>query len=121
MCNIQVFLGYANFYWCFIQSFSKIAGLLITILKASSATGSLTISQSIDVADEDEVGESAWNESNLSNLSALTRSTGASFLTSKGAKKDGGNTNKGVKTVRGSDYLILATQKAFNYLRYAFT
>ena len=31
--NIQVFLGFANFYWRFIQGFSKIAALLTSMLK----------------------------------------------------------------------------------------
>ena len=32
MRDIQVILGFANFYQCFIQSFSKIARLLNSIL-----------------------------------------------------------------------------------------
>ena len=35
VCNIQVFLGFANFYWQFIQSFSRIAAPLISILKTT--------------------------------------------------------------------------------------
>ena len=34
--NIQIFLGFTNFYSRFIQGFSKIAGLLILMLKTSS-------------------------------------------------------------------------------------
>lgn len=30
---IQVFIGFANFYWYFIQSFNKISAPLISILK----------------------------------------------------------------------------------------
>ena len=75
VCDIQVFLGFANFYQCFIQSFSKIAGLLTSMLRTSSLTGLSTILQSIDVADEDEVGESDGNKTNLSNPSTSTRST----------------------------------------------
>ena len=33
--DIQVFIGFANFYWRFIQSFSKITALLTSILKTS--------------------------------------------------------------------------------------
>ena len=72
------------------------------------------------MADEDEVGESGDNGTNLSNPSALTRSTGAGYLTSRGAKKSGGNTKKGVKVVRGFDYLTLAAKKVFNHLRHVF-
>lgn len=33
ICNIQVFISFANFYRRFIQGFSKIAGLFTSILK----------------------------------------------------------------------------------------
>ena len=35
VCDIQVFLDFANFYWQFIQGFSKIVALLISILKTT--------------------------------------------------------------------------------------
>ena len=79
--DIQVFLGFANFYQRFIQGFNKIAGPPTSLLRTSSLTGSSTILQSIDVADEDEIGESGGNRMNLSNLSALTKSTKAGYLT----------------------------------------
>ena len=91
------------------------------MLKILSPTSSLTILQSIDVADEDEVGESSSNKTNLSNPSALRRSTKAGYLTSRGAKKGSGNTKKGVKAVRSSDYLTSAAKKAFNYLYHTLT
>ena len=118
--NIQVFLDFANFYRYFIQGFNKIAGPFISMLRISNPTGSSTILQSIDVAEKDEVGESDGNRTNLLNPSASTRSTGAGYLTSEGAKKSGDNTKKGVKAARGSDYLTPATKKAFNHLRHAF-
>ena len=34
--NIKVFLGFANFYWRFIQNFSKIAWPLVLMLKTTS-------------------------------------------------------------------------------------
>ena len=119
--DIQVFLGFVNFYQHFIQDFSKIAGLLISMLKTSSPIGLSTILQSIDVTDEDKVGESGGNKTNLSSLSASTRSTGAGYLTFGGAKKGSGNTKKGVKAARGFDCLTLVTKKAFNHLRHVFT
>ena len=33
--DIQVFIGFANFYWCFIQGFSKIIATVTSILKTS--------------------------------------------------------------------------------------
>ena len=121
MRNIQVFLGFANFYQRFIQGFSKIARPLTSMLKTLSLTGSSTISQSIDVSDEDEVDESGGNGINLSNPSMSTRSTGADYLTSEDAKRGGGNTNKCVKSARGSDYPTPAAKKTFNHLVHAFT
>ena len=57
MRDIQVFLGFANFYWRFIQSFSKIAGPLTLMLRTSSATrSSKNLLLSLDVAEVDEVG-----------------------------------------------------------------
>ena len=123
MCDIQVFHGFANFYQYFIHDFSKIAGPLTSMLKNSNLTISSTISQSIDMANENEVhdGESKDNETNLSNLSVSKRSIKADYLISKGAKRGGGNTKKCVKAAKGPDYLNLATKKAFNHLWHTFT
>ena len=73
------------------------------------------------MADADKVGESGGNGTNLSNPSASTRSIGAGYLTSEGAKRGGGNTKKGVKAARGSDYLIPVAKKAFDHIWHAFT
>ena len=40
--DIQVFIGFANFYWCFIQGFSKITSSLPSILKISSTASTLS-------------------------------------------------------------------------------
>lgn len=57
MRDIQVFLGFANFYRRFIQSFSKIAGPLTLMLRTSFATRlSKNSLPSIDVAKVDKVG-----------------------------------------------------------------
>ena len=52
----------------------------------------------------------------------------AGYVTSKGAKKDDGNPNsavgntkKGVKATKGSNYLTLYIKKVFTFLQYAFT
>ena len=106
MHDIQVFLNFANFYQHFIKSFSEIARPLISMLRILSLIGSSSILQSlIDVADEYEIveGESGGNETNLSKPSTSKRSTGADYLTSGSAKKGGGNTEKGVKTIKGSN------------------
>ena len=87
-----------------------------------SSIGLSTISQSlIDAADENKVDKSDGNETNLSNSSVLKKSTGAGYLTSKGAKRGNSNTKKSVKPARDSNYLIPDTKKAFNLLQHAFT
>ena len=37
VCNIQVFLGFPNFYWQFIQNFNRIIAPLISILKMTGS------------------------------------------------------------------------------------
>ena len=59
--DIQVFLGFANFYWRFIQSFSKIARQFTLMLKTSFATRlSKNSLLSIDVTKVDEVWRWWW-------------------------------------------------------------
>ena len=41
VCNIQVFLGFANFYWQFIQSFSRILASLTSIMKTTESLNKL--------------------------------------------------------------------------------
>ena len=38
VCNIQVFLGFANFYWQFIQGFSRIAAPLTSMPKMTGSS-----------------------------------------------------------------------------------
>ena len=80
------------------------------------------------MADKDEVSKSSSNETNLLNLSASKKSTRAGYLTSKDVKKggnnpkkSGGNTKKGIKAAKRSNYLIPGAKKPFNLLRHAFT
>ena len=77
----------------------------------------------IDTTDKNKVGrgKNSRNETNLSNPSSSKKSTGAGYLTYRGSKKSGGNTKKGVKAARDSDYLISDAKNAFNYLRHTFT
>ena len=94
------------------------------MLRTSSPTDLLNILQSlINAADEYEIDgvESVRDEMNLSNSFVSKKSTDVGYLTSGGAKKGGGNTKKGVKANKSSDYLTLDAKKAFNHLRYAFT
>ena len=54
--NIQVFRSFANFYWRFIQNFSKIAGPLTSMLRASPTQSAKNLSLLVDVAKNAEVG-----------------------------------------------------------------
>ena len=51
MRDIQVFLGFTNFYWQFIQGFSKLATLFTSILKTTSVVGPAA---SVKVGDEEQ-------------------------------------------------------------------
>ena len=45
VCNIQDFLSFANFYWQFIQGFSKIAAPFILMLKITGLSNKPAISR----------------------------------------------------------------------------
>ena len=110
--DIQVFLGFANFYQRFIQSFSKIVGPLTSMHQTANLTSSSIIFKLlIDTADEDKIGESDDNGTNLLNPSASKTSTRVGYSTSRGAKKGGNNpkrngynTKKDVKASKDSNY-----------------
>ena len=93
------------------------------MLRTLSFTGSSTILQSIDPADENKIGrgESSDDETNLSNLSASKWSTKTGYVTFESTKRGDANTKKGVKVAKGSNYLTSASKKAFNHLRHVFT
>ena len=56
--EIQVLLGFANFYWRWIQSFSLIAGFLISMLQTSSPTRlSKNLQSSMGMAESEEVSD----------------------------------------------------------------
>ena len=93
------------------------------MLRTTDSTYSSTILQSlIDRVNENEICriENGGNKTNLSNLSTSKKFIGAGYLTSKGTKKSGSNTKKGVETIRDSNYLTLGTKKAFNLLQHLF-
>ena len=65
MQDIQVFIGFANFYWQFIWDFSKIAVPFTSMLKT---TGSLDSTQKDD---DNEVVGGSGNDKNLSKCKKL--------------------------------------------------
>ena len=95
--DIQVFIGFANFYRRFIQGFSKIAAPLTSMLKTSPQPAGALPATAID--DSEVVGNSGGNEG-------------------KSAKSDF------TKPVRGAEepsFLTPNARRAFTQLRQAFT
>ena len=120
--DIQVFLGFANFYWRFIQGFSKIAAPLTSILKT---TKSPDVSKP-DVGNGDgEVvrfgfgggGELAKKSGKLPKSG---NSKGKKSAKSKKLLKSGNSPNFDAKKA-GPNFLTPKARAAFNRLRLVFT
>ena len=95
--DIQVFIGFANFYRRFIQGFSKIAALLTSMLKTSAKPAGV--------------------------LPAIGVDNKKVFGSSGGNKKKSAKSNF-TKPMRGAEelsFLTLDTRRAFTQLRQAFT
>ena len=103
--DIQVFIGFANFYWHFIKGFSKIAAPLTTMLKT---TGSSVASAS-RVDDGEVVGGGGPGRSDASRKSAKSKSRSKSGHL-------GNNNNSEERKFLTSD-----AREVFNRLRQAFT
>ena len=102
--DIQVFIGFANFYWRFIQGFSRIAVLLTSLLKT---TGSSDESASKAFrADDDEVVGGRANET-VVNSSKNDKSRNSTRVPNIGATGE-------------PNFLTPDAKKAFNHLRLAF-
>ena len=95
--DIQVFLGFANFYQRFIQSFNKIAGPLTSMLRITRSAENLSLSMAEDV----EVG-------GIGDGDREDKRVERSPLTSK-------NSNG------ATGYLTPDAKRAFTQLRQAFT
>ena len=95
--DIQVFIGFANFYQRFIQGFSKIAALLTSMLKTSPQPAGALLATVVD--DSEVVGSSGGNEGKL-------------------AKSD---FTKPVRRVEELSFLTPDARQAFTQLRQAFT
>ena len=105
--DIQVFIGFASFYQCFIQGFSRIAAPLTFILKT---TGSSNSALKAFKADDDEVvGVGGRADETFKNLSK-----------SKKAKNDKSESLTCSWDIGAMEELIFLTpsaKKAFNHLR----
>ena len=123
--DIQVFLGFANFYQWFIQSFSKIAAPLTSMLKT-------TLSSEVRAADEvlvaNEVssveggGESIEKCGKLSKTEKSSKSRNTKDKKSAKSKKPSksGNSPNFDVTKAGPSFLTPKARSAFNRLRLTF-
>ena len=104
--DIQVFIGFANFYWCFIQGFSRIATPLTSMLKTTWSLGSAP-------TEDEVVGDGGGRADEMvENLSK-----------SKKPKNDKSGNSTRIPTTGAtgeSTFLTPDAKKAFNRLRQAF-
>ena len=121
--DIQVFLGFANFYWQLIQSFSKIAAPLTSMLKTN---GSLDVSgpevrNGNDEVDRFGVGgsEELAKKSGKSKSQNLSKSQ-KSVKSGKSLPKSRNSPNFSA-TEAGPSFLIPSAREAFNRLQLTFT
>ena len=127
--DIQVFLGFANFYRRFIQGFSKIAAPLTSMLKT---TGSPDVSgPEVGNGDSevirfgvsgggDELAKKSGKLSKGLKLSKSGNSKGKKSAKSKKPSKSGNSPNFDAKEA-GPSFLTPEARSAFNRLRLAFT
>ena len=131
VCNIQVFLGFANIYRQFIQGFSRIAASLTLILKTIAPLKRST-SNRLEVSDNkgsDSFGDNGvelakksekLKGQNLAKSQKLSRSRKSKGEKSKKLSKGGNSPNFDAKDI-GPSFLTPKARVAFNYLRIAFT
>ena len=133
--NIQVFLGFANFYWQFIQGFSRIAVLLTSMLKTTGSPNKPALSKNNGnrsassrnnnskpasgrnngdgEADGLGVGENGVEYAKKSEKTSKSRKLSKS---GKKLSKSGNSTNSDA-TEDGPKFLTLDARTAFNRLR----
>ena len=126
--DIQVFLGFANFYRRFIQGFSRIAALLTSMLKKAAPPERLTLERVDDGESGDGVdgggveiakksGKSKGQKTSKFQKSAKSQK---SSKLGKNSLKSGNSSNSGA-TETGPSFLIPEARSAFNRLWLAFT
>ena len=109
ICDIQVFLGFANFYCRFIQSFSRIAAPLTSMLRMSIIS---TTQKSMNLVDEFGEGDRGKNEARRASMSTKGP-TGADYPSFDHVSYTVSN--------NVSNYLTADAKSNFDQLRQAFT
>lgn len=85
MRDIQVFIGFTNFYWCFINCFSKIAAPLTSIVKTTLLDILLTSGSpgNVNPIASDVKGIGGTGSIKAKNIKKLTKSKKPDFAKSK--------------------------------------
>ena len=116
ICNIQGFLGFANFYFCFIQGFNRIAAPLTSMLMISPTS---TTQKLRNLVDEFDGGDCDRNKARRASTS-MKGPTGADYLSSDQVSYTVSNiVSNSAKNV--SNYLTPDAKRAFDQLCKAFT
>ena len=120
--DIQVFLGFANFYRRFIQGFSRIAAPLTSRLKTAAPPERLTLEEVGDVEGGDGVDSSGIEITKKSEKLKGQKTSKSRKLSKSGknSSKSGNSPNFGA-TEAGPSFLTPEARSAFNRLRLAFT
>ena len=108
--DVQVFINFANFYWCFIQSFSRIVVLLISFLKM---TGLLDLALKAFKADGNEVVKVGGKANKI--IKDLSKSK-----KSKNKKSKILTYSLDIRATGKPMFLTFNAKKAFNHLKQAF-
>ena len=136
--DIQIFLGFANFYWQFIQGFSRIVALLISMLKITnkSAFSRNNGSRSASSKNNDSRPASERNDGNdkingfggdVKHTKKSGKSKSQKTFKSRKSAKSGKNSSKSENssnfcaTKSGPSFLTPEVRTAFNCLWLAFT
>ena len=115
--DIQVFLGFTNFYRQFIQGFSRIAASLTSMLKTSSIKSAKPRKGGVGVGGDGKAGRDR-SEIDESRMDDVEVDGGEVEFDEVG--KNVQNLSKFKKTVRSLDFLTPGAKLAFTKLRQAF-
>ena len=120
--DIQVFLGFANFYRQLIQGFSRIAAPLTSILKTTAPSERSTSKEVGDGEDGNGVDGGSVEIAKKSGKLKCQKTSKSQKLSKsrKNSSKSGNSPNFGA-TESGPSFLTLEARSAFNRLRLAFT
>ena len=120
--DIQVFLGFVNFYWRFIQGFSRIAAPLTSMLKTAAPPERLTLEGVGNGEGGNGVGGGDVEIATKSGKSKgqKTSKSQKSSESGKNSSKSGNSPNSDT-TESGPIFLIPEARSAFNRLHLAFT